>query len=152
MFRSDVQTAWRCSGVADLMCPTRRCWCTTRVLQGLVCVWWRGEFCAFSFFVVTGFTVTLCPRKGQRSEPRHRPLNSGQQEGELTGCRVQDCWLILDRGEPQFVQPSRKTVNESSMKTKPKKPTGPLVLVSLKIELRIDMFIGFLYAIYKRRG
>lgn len=114
MFRSDAPTVWRCSGGADLMCPTRWSWCTARVLQALVRVWWRGYFYAFSFFVVAGFTVTVCTRKGQRSEPRHRPLNSGQQEGELTSCRARNCWLILDRGEPQFVQPSRKRKRRAS--------------------------------------
>lgn len=79
---------------------------TGRSLQGPVCIRWGGDFCALSFFVVTGFTVTLCRRKGHRSEPEQREQNSDQQDGELTGCSVLDRWLVLDRGEAQFVQPA----------------------------------------------
>lgn len=42
------------------MCATRWTSCVHGVPQGLFRVWWRGNLCAFSFFVVTGFTITLC--------------------------------------------------------------------------------------------
>lgn len=62
--------------MTDLMCATRRTRCTYRVPQGLFRVRRRGEVCAFTFFMVTGFTVTLCVINTKRAN-RYNSCSEG---------------------------------------------------------------------------
>lgn len=107
--------------MADLMCPTGRSRWTTGVLQALVRVGRRGDFCAFCFLVVAGFAVTLCAKekvKGQNSDTARRTRVGRKREAH----RLQGSELWAHTGWRPA--PVCSTIWEEEKTVKPKKKKG----------------------------
>lgn len=113
------------------MCASRWARCVHRVPQGLFRVGRRGDLSALCFFMVTGFTVTLCI--GDTDTVRRLNVTSNEFHWiicprceVLTDCWALLRWLVLDGGQAELVQPSdrkestdinNKSQNQMALKT-----------------------------------